>query len=503
MRRLTVLVCAAALAACAGRDTTVARVVDDRTILGRWVAPEAYQLFLRGAISESAGNVDDAIAAYDALVTWDDADPEVFARLAMVRCTKNPADPAAKVALDRAFALDPAYGPAFEARARCGGGPADLGRAAAAEPRWLPLQIAAASLGDGNESALLSITMRFATAPAAWEALATYAFAHGARALGVHAALELARLSPMRVGVLHRFAATLAGDGALTEARRVAAAAVDARDDQRRGGAPAPPALVARLALDDALVRGDAALALHRAAAGRVLVAEAAARALLLGQRATADELAKMVASADPADAEARLVMVALAPGAGTAPPVAPAPVSAAACAVYLRAIATRDGTLAARRAAAPLRCEAMIDGDGIVARVQADLAARDVVAEEAIGAEARIELCARRGDKAIAFDVARVDRRHALLASALRGEEIPRGLTDDPLLAAAQLISQSKRSAPIGDDERTHAESIAKDDALLTAALVAVVSPEKKPALRARLLSIAATDAERRLARD
>jgi hypothetical protein len=84
-----------------------------------------------------------------------------------------------------------------------------------------------------------------------------------------------------------------------------------------------------------------------------------------------------------------------------------------------------------------------------------------------------------------------------------LHGDEIPRGLTDDPLLTAAQLISLAKHNAAPTEEERAHAEAIAKDDPLLTAALVAIASPEKKPALRARLSAIAATDVERRLARE
>jgi tetratricopeptide (TPR) repeat protein len=508
MRRLIVVAAGLAVmaAACAGNSGSVARVVDGRTIVGREIPAEAYALFLRGAIAEASGQLDEAIAAYEAVRRWDDDDPEIFARIASARCTKDPADVAARSALARAFALDPAYGPALEARAKCGGGADDLARAAVAEPRWLPLQLAAASarrddprVGDD----LLALTTRFSTQPAAWEALATWAFGHGARALGVHAAVELARLSPARSGVLHRFALALAGDGALTEARRVAAAAVDARADAARGGAPVPPPLVARLAVDEALARGDASTALRRASSGRLTPAEIASRALLLGARSAAEEIATTVHGADPADAEASLVLAALAPGPGTGlPPVGAATVSAAGHAAYVRALVVRDGVATARAGAAVVRAAAGVAGDGLVVRVQADLAARDVLAEAALMPEARIELAARRG-AVPSVDPATVDRRHALLAAALRGEEVPRGASPDPLVTAAQLISLARRNVAPTDDERARAEALATDDALLTAALVTVAPPEKKPALRARLRVLAATDVERSLARE
>ena len=177
--------------------------------------------------------------------------------------------------------------------------------------------------------------------------------------------------------------------------------------------------------------------------------------------------------------------------------------VSRAVCVSHLQAVSRRSGPLVARRAATALRCDPTVGGDAIVARVEADLAAREVLPVDAIGAEARIELAARRGETAIVFETAAVDRRHAWLASAIRGETVPDQATDDPMALAAQLISRQKRRLPIDGAVRVRAASLSADDPLLTAALVTIAPPAERAPLRARLASLAATDAERTLARE
>src|SRR6185312_1982766 len=124
VRRAWVAACALGLAAsgCGAAGGQVTRIVDGRTVEGRFVGPEAYGSFLRGAIAEAHGALDEAAQSYEAVAKIDDSDPEVFSRIARVRCARDPHDGRAKEALARAFDLDPDYGPAWEAAAACGRG---------------------------------------------------------------------------------------------------------------------------------------------------------------------------------------------------------------------------------------------------------------------------------------------------------------------------------------------------------------------------------------------
>ncbi len=78
----------ALVAACGPSSTSVVRGVDGRTVEGRFVAPEQYALFLRGALAQASGQLEDAIAAYEKLAASDKSDAEVFTRLAEVRCAR-------------------------------------------------------------------------------------------------------------------------------------------------------------------------------------------------------------------------------------------------------------------------------------------------------------------------------------------------------------------------------------------------------------------------------
>jgi hypothetical protein len=107
-RRLSLALLAAvvAVSGCGGARGRVARVVDGRIVDGRFVEPDAYAFFLRGAIAEANGELDDAVRAYEAVSRLDNDDPEVFARIARTRCARDAHDPEARVALTRAFELD-------------------------------------------------------------------------------------------------------------------------------------------------------------------------------------------------------------------------------------------------------------------------------------------------------------------------------------------------------------------------------------------------------------
>ncbi len=246
----------------------VVRVVDGRTVEGRFVEPEAYALFLRGSIAEANGALDDAIRAYEAVAHLDAADPEVFARIARARCARDAHDPAARVALDRALALDGEYGPAWDAVAACGGGAGPRARAAHAEPRDVHIQVAFAralersSRAGANEARaqLLALTLEQPESSEALAALAAWADAHDDLDLLALALGEAARHAPRLDGAVAQGALALASEGQLPRARRIAAVLIDARARRDHGGPPLDETTLAaagRLALDEAAERGD------------------------------------------------------------------------------------------------------------------------------------------------------------------------------------------------------------------------------------------------------
>ncbi len=125
---------ALALAGCAATPA-VDRMYGGRVVAGRYVGPEAYAAFLRGAIAEAAGDAGAALVAYEEAARLDREGPEVWARIAAVRCAADPRDARADDAFARAFAADATYAPAWEAKARCALSRGDERGAAAAARR--------------------------------------------------------------------------------------------------------------------------------------------------------------------------------------------------------------------------------------------------------------------------------------------------------------------------------------------------------------------------------
>jgi len=508
---------------CAAAPGTVTRVVGGRTIEGRFVSPQAYEQFLRGAVAEESGAVDEALAAYESVARADPTDPEPLARIARVRCGKRPDDPQARVAIDKALALDPDYGPAFAARALCAfAATGDMQRAAHFEPQNLELQIAAAS-ADGSLSrsaeTLVAITSAFRTSAAAWEALASWGTAHGDPALAVRAWIELVRLAPSRAGLAQRAAEELAGAGELALARRVAVAVVSARADAVRGGAPAPSPLVTRLAVDEALLRGDDASATLRATLGRLAMDEVAARALRHGQVDLAEALATRSAAADPAAAGARVVLGTVALLRGRVPQPMPSradagSVSMFACYMHLRVLADRLDLGAARDAASGFPCAKAEAGDAVLTTLVVELAARSILDASALPPDANVELLVRRGEVPTGVPPAELDLRHRLLwlAAASPEAEETRGLaahalaypTRDPLVASALLRVASARHEVPSREALDAAARLDPADPILLATLLAGREKEADaPALRVRLRSVAATPRERLLSQE
>src|SRR3954464_11392997 len=102
MTRLVLSLSAAAsmLALACGSEPRVARVYDGHLVEGRYVSPDAYAAFLRGALAEESGDLKGAVAAYSQALDEDEDDPEIASRIGEARCKLDPKDPE----IDRAFA---------------------------------------------------------------------------------------------------------------------------------------------------------------------------------------------------------------------------------------------------------------------------------------------------------------------------------------------------------------------------------------------------------------
>ncbi len=531
MRGVKGLFVAAALAvqAC-GASPDVVRVVDGRLVAGAFVEPEVYASFLRGAIAEAAGDLAGALAAYAETAERDPSDPEVWTRIGDVRCRMRASDEGAERAISRALAIDSGYAPAWEARARCatlrdptGGARAAAEaalRASREDPRAIAPQLvlarAAESSGDvaAARDRLVALTLVHRESVAAWEALAAWGRAHDDSVLMARALAEAVRHSPGQRRAFGDRAVKLAGEGEAQAARVVAAAAVDA------DGPGVSPA-AARLALDAAISEGDVEQVRLRATRGRLGLEEAAARALLLGDRRMARQLAAPVAAADPKAAGARMVLAA----AGDLDPAdlarvfqgAKAPagdVPFAAVAAFAERLADVVGVDAARRFAVATGGPTGEPGDPLLARAAAELAARGVMDGATLPVDARIELAARQ--RTLSPDPAdgEVDPRHRLLALSLLRPQSPEALAfaralspaarRDGMIASALAKIALARGTPPDAVEAGRLGAIDPRDPIAAAAALDVAKTRGDeraiiPA-RARMTALARTPAERAL---
>lgn len=469
---LGALVLASAAAAGCGRAPQVERAYNGDIVRGRFVQPAAYAAFLRGAIAEAGGHLNDALVAYEQAQDLDPDSAEIAARIGAVRCRADVRDPGADRAFDRASRLDPAFARAWTERARCAdarGDAAAAHRAAARAAQLDPRADAAnvlvartAARGDdaATREALVSLTATARDPAVAYGALVAWAEGHGDVALWAYALEQLVQAAPSERDAVARAAEQLAGLGETGEARAVAAAAVDVDD------APLPPrlALAARLALDEAIARGDAAALSRRATRTRLGLDEAAGRALLGARPALARSLAATQAGADPTARGARLVLAAaggrdLTAAAAEARP-GDAPVSCAALVAF--GVALVHATSAPERARAALAAIAhgpMAAGDDRVVRPAVELASRGALDAGALTPDGRIELAALRGE-APASIPSGIDPRHEYLAIALSRPDGPRArelaarlapaAVRDPVVAAAASLVLLGTGAPI-----------------------------------------------------
>jgi hypothetical protein len=321
---------------------TVDREYDARVVEGRFIEPEAYAAFLRGAIAEASGDSKEALAAYARAERVDPGGPEIVQRIDAVRCAGNPNDATADEARARAIGPDRAIG---------------------------------------------------------LRALATWARTHGDVTLWAGTLVMLARIAPLQRDDIAGSAEVLAGMGAGGQARAVAGAAADASDEPPSSGTHP---LAWRLAVDDAIASRDARAVWRRATRTHLALDEVAARALLAGEIEMASDIASTVFRADPRDGGARLVLAAvggrdaLADAARLRNHPNPGPVSAAAWVAFARALAGA-GLVEGSRAAAGMAHDAMLAGDELVVRPAVELASRGLIDPAALSPDGRIELRVRR----------------------------------------------------------------------------------------------------------
>jgi hypothetical protein len=247
---------------------------------------------------------------------------------------------------------------------------------------------------------------------------------------------------------------------------------------------------------------------------------ELGARAILMGQPEIAARLASMVVAADPSSASAAAVQAAADEALGRAPhPIRTAQtamVPASVAIAYGRALArstTRDAATDALRA---LRHDPIRPGDALETNAAVDLAARAVLADVELPLDAQLELAVRRrapfpeAAAAAARDPkSTLDARHRFLFfawtepngpdAARLAERLTRGGSRDPLVGAAVMHVASATGKSIDAVVRDRLAQAAPADPIVWASLVDAQSSE--PARR-RLAAVAATKAERDLAK-
>jgi hypothetical protein len=377
---------------CTG-EPRVVRVYDGHIVQGRYVPPEAYAAFLRGALAEASGDLKNAAVAYGVAASADDEDPEVFARLGEVRCKLDPRDPNADQAFSRALHNDATYAAALAAASRCAtlrgktGEALELARRAAAQdPKNVDIQALAVSTAASADAVAtnadvraqaIALTLAHGESPAAWDALGAWGRSHRDAELVERALEGLVRAAPMRSLEVERGVVALLEGGQPSLARRLAASLADAPRDLEIVGPR--DGTVARLAVDEALMRGDRAAATARATRGHVPLAEVAARALVENQREIAASLAAEVTAADPGASGAAMVKASLAGATTGFAHVTDQPPELCAL-VFADRLATAAGADVARQWLGRITRTPMSSRDPVAGPLAVDLAARGVL---------------------------------------------------------------------------------------------------------------------------
>jgi hypothetical protein len=519
-------------------EPRVVRVYDGRLVEGPYVPPEAYAAYLRGVLAEESGDLATALSAYESASREDEEDVEPVTRVGDLRCRIDPKSAAADEAFARATKIDSAYAPLVEARARCA--------AARGKPLEASAIVAKLPAEDRTSASLEAFSIALASAdprahrdraialtlandtPLAWEALVTWGRAKNDAFLMQRGWVQLARFLPARQDELQDGVLELLGRGEAFLARELAGAILD-RGSLRRGAASSSREAatasgnetVARLALDEAILRDDEEILDRRATRAHVDIAEVAARALLLERAPFARRLADRVLAADPSSSCAAMVASAerarAARGTGRAGPrgavwrTTDRP--SAACALVVAERIGASTVEAARLWLAQADMSPLLAHDPVVGPLAVDLAARGAMPESALPLELRLELAARRREAPPPADAALVDAKHLLLWHVLVD---PTGAP--AVMLATKLAGAAERDPVIGlasarialataSDGATKARRIiasSPSDPLLLALGVELAKrggkPDEIPPARARLAAVARTAAERAL---
>jgi tetratricopeptide (TPR) repeat protein len=411
--------CALFVSACSS-TRSVERIYDGHLVRGAKVSAEAYGYALQGAIADGAGDYRRARAAYEAAANEAPHDPGIFTRLGEVRCKLDPRDPEAEAAFSRALKLDAAFAEARLGRARCLEMTAANVRArdqleavaqserTSVDGETLRLN-AARAIDNADDAALLerravALTLVASGSEEAWRALLAVGRRRRDQALVARGLVGLLRATPASTGEVEAGVLELVQQGRVDLGRMVAASLVDWRGARGFNVVQAP--VIARLAVDDAILAGAREQVERRAIQGRVRVGEAAARAWLLQRRELALSLAMSTLDADPASGSAYAILTL----AATYPeyankariPVALGQSTDALDATSAFAFALRLEQIESREVARfwlerVIPASPLLEGDPLMSGVAVDLASKHVLAESILPLVLRRELAERR----------------------------------------------------------------------------------------------------------
>src|SRR5580693_4951899 len=83
------------------RAPTVERAYDGRVVDGRFIAPEGYAAFLRGASADAGGDLKGSLTSYAEAIRIDARASEIWTRIGDVRCRSDPRDQEADASFAR------------------------------------------------------------------------------------------------------------------------------------------------------------------------------------------------------------------------------------------------------------------------------------------------------------------------------------------------------------------------------------------------------------------
>ena len=274
---------------CGPGQTTVTRIVDSELVRGRYISPEAYASYSRGAYLEAQGELTRALQAFSEAARRDPENANAWVRRGAVLCAlRQPA--LAEQAFGEAQKLDANSALLWRERARCHVQSGDLPaarraaeRSAAQQPESVETTLLLVRIYDGlglpdeaNRWLDALVTWQ-SESPAAWQAAFDHAARRADRRRLLAAAAELLRLRPERRSALSRVL----------------------------------PELGVRGAVDQALLEGRLGFSQSAATGAGISAAELSLRAAALGKLNLAREQAELVLAADPRDADAWVALTA------------------------------------------------------------------------------------------------------------------------------------------------------------------------------------------------